>query len=180
MMSRRYLIGSSLAIAGASSIAEAAGPAPATVATRFAFEAHVTVDAPLVVGPSTLGLRRIAPITGGTVSGPRLQGRVVPGGADWQFVRSDGVLVVEAKYTLESSDGVLIMVTNRGMRHGPTAVIERMARGEAVDPQDYYFRTSAEFEAPVASAYAWLNRAIFIGVAERTAKAAIIRFHEVT
>jgi hypothetical protein len=180
MMSRRYLISSSLAAAGAASIAQgAAPPLPAPVATHFAFEAHVTVDTPLVVGPATLGLRRVVPITGGSVSGPRLNGRVVPGGADWQFVRSDGVLVVEAKYTLESSDGVLIMVTNRGMRHGPAAVIERMARGEAVDPQDYYFRTSAEFEAPVASAYAWLNRAIFIGVAERTAKAAIIRFHEV-
>lgn len=178
MMSRRYLISSSLAAAGAASIAQGAA-APTPVATRFAFEAHVTVDTPLVVGPATLGLRRVVPITGGSVSGPRLNGRVVPGGADWQFVRSDGVLVVEAKYTLESSDGVLIMVTNRGMRHGPAAVIERMARGEAVDPQDYYFRTSAEFEAPAASAYAWLNRAVFIGVAERAAKAAIIRFHEV-
>lgn len=94
--------------------------------------------------------------------------------------RSDGVLVVEAKYTLESHDGVLIMVNSRGLRHGPPAVIERLARGEAVDPQEYYFRTAAEFEAPAASTYAWLNRAVFVGVAERTAKAAIIRFHEVT
>ncbi len=180
MMSRRYLIGSSLAAAGSASFAEAAASSSAPVATRFAFEAHVTVETPLVVGPAPLGLRRIVPITGGSVSGPRLNGRVVPGGADWQFVRNDGVLVVEAKYTLESHDGVLIMVTNRGLRHGPAAVIEKLARGEAVDPKDYYFRTAAEFEAPVASAYAWLNRAIFIGVAERTAKAAIIRFHEVT
>ena len=180
MMSRRDLIGSSLVAAATASAAEGAAAGPAPVATRFAFEAHVTVDAPLVVGPATLGLRRVVPITGGTVKGPRLNGRVVPGGADWQFVRNDGVLVVEAKYTLESHDGVLIMVTNRGLRHGPPAVIERMARGEAVDPQEYYFRTVAEFEAPLASAYAWLNRAMFIGVAERTAQAAIIRFHEVT
>jgi hypothetical protein len=103
----------------------------------------------------------------------------VPGGADWQVVRPDGVLQIEAKYTLESSDGVLVMVTNRGMRHGPAGVIERLARGEPVDPSEYYFRTSAEFEAPVESKYAWLNRAIFIGVAQRKAAAAIVRFYEV-
>jgi hypothetical protein len=147
--------------------------------SRFAFEANVTVAAPLVVGPATIGLRRIVPITGGTVSGPRFTGRVVPGGADWQVVRPDGVLQIEAKYTLESNDGVLVMVTNRGMRHGPTAVIEKLARGEAVDPSQYYFRTVAEFEAPTQGKYAWLNRAMFIGVAARTATAAIVRFYEI-
>ena len=70
------------------------------------------------------------------------------------------------------------MVTNRGMRHGPPEVIEKLSRGEAVDPSQYYFRTSAEFEAPLESRHAWLNRAIFLGVAERTATAAIVRFYE--
>jgi hypothetical protein len=149
------------------------------VRSQFAFEAHVTVASPLVIGPATLGLRRVVPITGGTVTGPRLTGRVVPGGADWQVVRPDGVLAIEAKYTLEANDGALIMVTNRGMRHGPPEVLERMMRGEKVDPSEYYFRTSAEFEAPAESKHAWLNRAMFVGVAERTDKAAIIRFFEV-
>ena len=177
--SRRTMLGSALLAAAASATAASDTKGEEAVRSRFAFEASVSVTTPLVVGPATIGLRRIVPITGGTVSGPRFTGRVVPGGADWQVVRPDGVLQIEAKYTLESTDGVLVMVTNRGMRHGPAAVIERLARGEPVDPGEYYFRTSAEFEAPADSKYAWLNRAIFIGVASRKATAAIVRFYEV-
>ena len=179
MISRRYLMTSALLAAGSSAGVEAASADSSELKSRFVFEARVSVAAPLVIGPATVGLRRVIPITGGTVSGPRLNGRVVPGGADWQFVRPDGVLALEAKYTLESDDGVLIMVTNRGMRHGPAAVIEKLTRGETVDSSEYYFRTSAEFEAPAESKYAWLNRAIFIGIASRLASAAIVRFHEV-
>ena len=152
---------------------------PPAAPTEFAFEARVSVQAPLVVGQSSHGLRRVVPITGGTFEGPAVRGRVVPGGADWQFVRPDGALAVEARYTLETADGVLIMVTNRGIRRGPPAVMERLARGEAVDPSEYYFRTTAEFEAPVGSRYAWLNESVFVGVAERRADAAIIRFYRV-
>ncbi|WP_129781835.1 DUF3237 domain-containing protein [Peristeroidobacter soli] len=150
----------------------------APVQTRFAFQAHVLVDGPVVIGPSAHGFRRIVPVTGGEVTGPRLQGRVIPGGADWQFVRPDGVLQIEAKYTLQAADGVSIMVTNRGLRHGSPEIIDKLSRGEAVDPALYYFRTCAEFEAPLDSAHAWLNRALFVGVARRTATAAIVRFHE--
>jgi len=152
---------------------------PASAATEFAFEARVAVQTPLVVGNSSHGLRRVVPITGGTFEGPKIRGRVVPGGADWQFVRPDGALAVEAKYTLETADGVLIMVTNRGIRRGPPEVIARLGRGEPVDPSEYYFRTTAEFEAPLASKYAWLNESVFVGVAERQRDAAIIRFYRV-
>jgi hypothetical protein len=179
MISRRTMMGSALLAACTSAVAATEKQIPETLRSRLAFEAHVTVAAPLIVGPATIGLRRIVPITGGTVSGPRFTGRVVPGGADWQVVRPDGVLQIEAKYTLESNEGVLVMVTNRGMRHGPAAVIDKLARGAAVDPSEYYFRTSAEFEAPTESKYVWMNRAMFVGVAERTATAAIIRFYEV-
>jgi hypothetical protein len=146
---------------------------------KLSFEARVSVDAPRVVGTSSYGLRRIVPITGGTVSGPAFEGRVISGGADWQFVRPDGVLSIEAKYTLESTDGVLVMVTNRGQRHGPADVIEKLGRGEAVDPSLYYFRTAAEFEAPLGSKYEWMNRALFVGVGERQANAAVIKFYQV-
>lgn len=178
MFSRRMLMGSALATTAALDAIASDRPVPAAN-TRFAFEARVTVAAPLVVGEAPHGLRRVVAITGGTFEGPRIRGRVVPGGADWQFVRPDGVLSVEAKYTLEASDGAMIMVTNRGMRHGPPEVIQKLARGEAVDPSSYYFRTVAEFEVALDSPHAWLNRAMFIGVAERQASAAIIRFHEV-
>lgn len=94
-------------------------------------------------------------------------------------MRPDGVLEVLAKYTLRAEDGTLIMVDNRGIRHGPAAVIERMAKGEQVSGSDYYFRTTAQFEAPADSKYAWMNRAVFVGVAERQPDAAIIRFYRV-
>ena len=177
--SRRTMLGSALLAATTAATAANDRDDSESLRSRFAFEANVTVATPLVIGPATIGLRRVVPITGGTVTGPRFTGRVVPGGADWQVVRPDGVLQIEAKYTLESNDGVLVMITNRGMRHGPAAVIEKLARGEPVDPSQYYFRTSAEFEAPAESKYAWLNRAIFIGVAERKAAAAVVRFYEV-
>jgi hypothetical protein len=152
---------------------------PPALKSEFAFQANVTVDKPLVVGPAQNGLRRIVPITGGTVTGPKLKGKVLPGGADWQFVRSDDTLSIEAKYTLQAEDGTLIMITNRGVRRGPKEVIEKLARGEAVDPSQYYFRTVAEFEAPTNSPHAWLNHSIFVGVAERQQSAAIIKFFEV-
>lgn len=156
-----------------------ASSTPPALRSQFAFEARVEVGAPLVVGDSSHGLRRVVPITGGTVQGPRLRGKVVPGGADWQFVRPDGVLSVEARYTLQTDDGTLIMITNRGVRRGPKPVIERLTRGEKVDPSEYYFRTTAEFEAPATSAHAWLNGSVFVGVAERQPGAALIRFFEV-
>jgi hypothetical protein len=156
-----------------------AEPKPAaSLATRFAFEARVTIDAPIVVGTGPQGLRRIVPITGGTFEGPRIKGTILSGGADWQFVRADGVLQIEAKYTLRTSDGVTIMITNRGMRHGPPDVIDRLAKGEAVDSSLYYFRTVAELEAPSDSRYAWLNKALFLATAERHATVVNLRFHE--
>jgi len=152
---------------------------PTALQTEFVFEARVNVDKPLVIGQSSHGLRRVVPITGGTFAGPNIKGKIVPGGADWQFVRPDGVLDVQAKYTLQTDDGVLIMVENRGLRHASPAVMERLTKGEMVPGNEYYFRTNAQFEAPAGSKYEWLNRAVFIGVAERHPDAAVVRFYKV-
>lgn len=151
----------------------------AALRSRFVFEARVEVSAPQVVGQSAHGLRRIVPITGGKVEGPRLQAKVLAGGADWQYVRPDGVLEVDARYTLQATDGSLIMIHNHGLRRGPKDVIDKLTRGEQVDPSLYYFRTTAEFEAPAESPHAWLNGSIFVGVAERQPGAALIRFYQV-
>lgn len=150
-----------------------------TVEAEFAFEARVTVAKPLVVGESSYGLRRVVPITGGQFAGPDIKGRIVPGGADWQFVRPDGVIDIHARYTLETDDGVLIMVDTSGMRHAPVAVMERLSKGLSVPSSEYYFRTVARFEAPRGGRYEWLNRAVFVGVAERRPDAAVIRFHKI-
>ena len=82
--------------------------------------------------PQELGRRRIISITGGSFSGERLSGRVLPGGADWQIVRDDGVADLDARYTLETEDGALIYVQNRGYRHGPADLMKRLAAGEDV------------------------------------------------
>jgi len=150
----------------------------ATPQLAFAFEARVKVAAPLVIGPSSNGLRRVIPILGGRVSGPMLEAEVIPGGADWQVVRPDGVLQLEARYTLRMADNSLIQVINRGLRHGPPEVLQRIFRGETVDPGEYYFRTVGDFEAPLGP-HDWLNKAIFLGAAERRMDEAIVRFHRV-
>lgn len=166
-----------LALSGACRAADE--PAPPPIRSEFVFEARVTVDKPQVIGQSAYGLRRIVPITGGRFSGPGIKGSILPGGADWQFVRPDGVVDIQAKYTLKTDDGTLILVENRGMRHAAPAVMERLAKGEPVAPADYYFRTTAQFEAPIGSKYEWLNRAVFIGVAERQPDAAVLRFYRI-
>ncbi len=132
-----------------------------TIALDFAFALRVRVAAPLEFGNTHLGRRRIVPITGGGVEGPRLNGTVLPGGADWQIIRGDGTAELEARYTLEADDGALIAVVNRGLRHGPPEVMERLATGASVDPGSYYFRSSPVFET-AAPAHRWLTQSVFV------------------
>jgi hypothetical protein len=147
--------------------------------TEFAFTAHVSVAAPIVVGEGPAGLRRFVAITGGTVAGPLLNGSVLAAGGDSQLVRYDGVLVVEARYLIRSDDGVLVAVINRGLRDGPPAVMSRLARGEKLAASEYYFRTAAQFEAPMGSVYEGLNKALFVATAEREPDAVIVHFFRV-
>jgi hypothetical protein len=143
-----------------------------------AFSARVAVAAPRSLGRVAGGERRIVDITGGEVSGPRLAGRILPGGADWQIVRDDGTAVLEARYTIEAADGALVYVRNFGYRHGPREVLARIARGEVVDPALYYFRTTPAFET-AAPQYEWLNRTVAVCSAMRTADRVIIDFYAV-
>jgi hypothetical protein len=142
-------------------------------------ELRATLEAPIVVGDVPEGARRVVPITGGTFAGPRLRGTLVPGGADWQYLRQDGVMIVEAQYLLRTDDGVIIQVNNRGMRHGPEAVMRRLGAGESVDPADYYFRATPRLSAP-AGRYEWLNRRIFLCSGARCPDAVMLWFYEVS
>jgi hypothetical protein len=130
------------------------------------------------LGPVPHGRRRIVPILGGRVTGPRLAAEVIPGGADWQYVRGDGVVELVARYAIRTGDGVEIAITNRGLRRAAPEVMARMARGEAVDPALVYCRTVPTFEAP-AGPYAWLNASVFIASAARMPDKAQIRVFEV-
>ena len=146
---------------------------------EFAFTVRASLAAPIAIGQAPDGLRRFVPITGGTFAGPLLSGKVVPGSGDWQIVRSDGALNAEARYILETEDGVLIAVNNRGVRHAPPEVMAKLNRGELVPAKSYYFRTSATFEAPVGSRHEWVNRTLFVATAEREPSTAVIHFFRV-
>jgi hypothetical protein len=141
-------------------------------------KAEVTLAAPQELGDTPLGRRRVIPITGGTFRGEKLAGRVLPGGADWQLVRADGVAELDARYTLETTDGALVYVSNFGYRHGPTEVLQRLAAGQAVDPSLYYMRTTPRFETS-AERYAWLNRTICVATGVRKAAAVELEIFEV-
>jgi len=118
------------------------------------------------LGHTPYGERRMIGIIGGSVSGPKLSGRILPGGADWQIIRSDGAADIKARYAIETESGALIMVTSEGLRHGPPDVMEKLARGDNVDPRHYYFRTVMRFET-AAPALDWLNRILAIARGRR-------------
>jgi hypothetical protein len=147
------------------------------IRTEFLCKVEVSLEPARELGDTPLGRRRIIGITGGSFSG-RLAGRVLPGGADWQLIRADGSAFLDARYTLETADGALIYVQNKGYRHGPKDVIERLARGEDVDASRYYMRTTPWFETS-APAYAWLNRAVCVGTGARRPQAVELEIFEV-
>jgi hypothetical protein len=145
---------------------------------ELAFEAVAEVAAPLDLGVTPMGHRRIIQITGGSFEGPGLKGRILPGGADWQILRTDGTAELDARYTLQTDQGGLIYVVNRGLRHGPPEVLRRIAAGETVDPRSYYFRSAAFFETS-APELQWLTKTIVIGAGERQRDKVLIRFWKV-
>ena len=125
---------------------------------EFVYEAQGELEPPRAIGDTYDGTRRIVPIVGGgRVDGPQIKGRLIGNAADWQWTRPDGVTVADAIYAIETDDGVVIQIRNRGLRHGPPEVMARLIAGEVVDPDEYYFRTVPEFIAP-NGAYEWLNR----------------------
>jgi len=140
--------------------------AVAAPALEFAFALSVAVAPALELGETHLGRRRVIAITGGRVAGPLLNGVVLPGGADWQVIRTDGTAELEARYTLQAADGALIAVVNRGVRHGPETVMRQLIAGEPVDPGAYYFRCTPVFET-AAPAHQWLTRTVFVGSGAR-------------
>jgi len=145
---------------------------------EFFCELNVTLDPAVVVGDTPHGTRRIIPITGGTVTGPNIKGEILKGGADWQIVRKDGVAELEAHYQFKTEDGAIVYIKNTGVRVATPEIAAKIARGEHVDANQYYFRTTPRFEAPVGK-YAWVNDAIFICTGERKANSVVLKVWKV-
>jgi hypothetical protein len=131
----------------------------------------------LQFGNTPVGERRVINILGGTVEG-RVNGKILPGGADWQFIRADGAAHVEARYTIQSDSGAYILVNSEGVRHGPPDVLARLLTGEIVDPSLYYFRTCMRFETGDKD-LDWLNRIIAIARGKREKNAVKLDVYEV-
>ena len=125
------------------------------------------------MGTGRAGRRRIIPITGGSVSGPTLSGKILDLGADWQTVFHDDCAELDTRYAFETDDGALIEIINYGFRHGPAEVIDRLARGEDCDPGSYYMRTHARLETGDPR-YAWVNRTLFVGTGARHKSSVVI------
>lgn len=137
-----------------------------TIKFEHAMDIQVNVGKPLEVGRTSQGMRRIIPITGGTFEGLRLKGIVLPGGADWQVIDANYHTQLEARYSLQTNDGIVIAVINRGVRRGPKEVMHRLIQGEEVSPAEYYFRTTPFFEVE-SEKYDWLNHYLFVATCER-------------
>jgi hypothetical protein len=148
------------------------------LATRYVFTITAYVSGVTSAGETGVGERRIVPIVGGEVKGKDIQGKVCALGADFQIVRADTSIELEAKYAIETDDGAVIYVDNRGIRRGPLELIQKLNRGEAVDPALIYFRTVPRFETG-ATKYRWLMQSLFVGSAARRTDRVVIDVHQV-
>jgi Protein of unknown function (DUF3237) len=146
--------------------------------SRLLMTLQVVVEGPQKLGAVPHGTRVTAPIVSGTFEGPRLRGKVLPGGGDWTLLRSDGVLELDLRVTLETDDGALIHMASFGLRHGPPEVLTALGRGETVDPSSYYFRTTPRFETASAP-YAFLNRLLAVATGNRLPGGPIYTIHEI-
>jgi len=138
------------------------------IETRPLFRLRAQVAPPQITPAGPLGERRFIPVTGGTFAGERLSGTLLGGGADCQLVRADGVAELDVRVTLRCDDGAIILMKGLGMRHGPPEVMARLARGEAVARDEYFFRTLVRFTTG-APQWAHLNKVMAIACGQREA-----------
>ncbi|WP_026818606.1 DUF3237 domain-containing protein [Arthrobacter castelli] len=139
---------------------------PAPPQLTFLGTISVDVGAPVEVGDTADGYRRIIPIVGGTVEGPGLRGKVLPAGADFQTLRTDTLTELQAEYAIETDDGERIYISNFGLRSGSPEDIAKLVRGEQVPPERIYFRCHPRMTT-TGERWGWLNSRILVGTGER-------------
>ncbi|MCD0419239.1 DUF3237 domain-containing protein [Rubrivivax sp. JA1024] len=149
-----------------------------TLETKYAFTITARIGEVTSAGEIGAGVRRIIPIIGGEVKGEGIAGKVLPFGADFQIIRPNELIELEAKYAFETDDGAVVYVENVGLRFGPIELLQKLKRGEPVDPKLIYFRTRPRFETGHPN-YQWLMQHLFIGSAARHADRVVIDVHQV-
>lgn len=132
-----------------------------TPALEFVTKLTVELSKPHEMGACASGTRRIIPIVGGKAEGPRLNGKVLNVGADWQTVSANGVAKLDARYGIETDDGAIIEVVSQGVRDASPEVTQRIAAGEQVPVDEYYMRTVIRLDCSHPD-YDWVNRALFV------------------
>lgn len=148
------------------------------IETRYVFTITARIAEVTSAGDIGSGVRRIIPIIGGEVRGEKVNGKVLPFGADFQIIRPNELIDLEARYAFETDDGAVVYVENRGIRFGPVDLLQKLKRGEPVDPKLIYFRTAPKFETG-AENYRWLMHHLFIASAARHADRVVIDVHQV-
>ena len=139
----------------------------------------VTIAAPVEVGHTPAGLRRMIPITGGTVTGPRVNGKVLAGGADFQLILGGGTQAhLDARYVIELGDGSRVFVQNTALRVASLENSQRIMNGQPVNPDEVYFRCQPKLEATTPE-WAWLSESQFIGVGRRAPGGVFMSFYRV-
>jgi hypothetical protein len=149
-----------------------------TLVTRYVFSLTIKVAVPIEAGDFGYGARRVIPITGGELRGDGMRGQIREGGADYQIIRPSGLTELEAKYAVAMDDGAIIYIENIGIRFGPKDALDRLRRGETVDPGLIYFRSTPRFETGDAK-YRWMMEALFIGVGARHPDRVELDVHQV-
>jgi Protein of unknown function (DUF3237) len=139
---------------------------------------QIEVKPPSIVGSTPGHDRRIGEIAGGRFEGERLSGKILSGGSDWQSLRADGATTLNVRLVMETHDGALIAMTYLGVRHGPKEVLDRIARGESVNPSEYYMRATPYYETASPN-YGWLNRVVSVAYGHRVAGGAIYQVFEI-
>src|ERR1700752_3096001 len=146
------------------------------IETKYVFPITARIAEVTTAGDIGHGVRRIIPIIGGEVRG-EINGKVLPFGADFQIIRPNELIELEAKYAFETDDGAVVYVENKGIRFGPVELLEKLKRNEPVDPKLIYCRTVPKFETG-AEKYRWLMEYVFVPPVARHADRVVIDVHQ--
>jgi hypothetical protein len=145
--------------------------------TKYVFTITARIGEVINAGETGHGVRRVIPVIGGEVRG-RVNGKVLASGADFQIIRPNELIELEAKYAFETEDGAVVYVENFGIRFGPIELLQKLKRGEPVDPKLIYFRTRPRFETGHPD-YQWLTQYLFIASAARHADRVVVDVHQI-